>query len=95
MFSPAWRGVLGVLLNEWCFPELKFFSVMVGPEGVRPFSSKTEALAQLAQPPTVGGMRAFLGLAVFLRDFVPNFSEPWHRSQTSSRGKNSTRAKHE
>lgn len=59
---------------EFCFSEVEFLGVMVGREGVRPAPSKVEALKELEMPATVGEVRSFLGLAGYLRNFVPNFS---------------------
>ena len=60
--------------SEFFFPELEFLGVMVGRNGTRPAPSKIKALQELEMPTTVGEVRAFLGLAGYLRGFVPDFS---------------------
>ena len=47
---------------------------MVGRAGIRPAPSKIQAVRELEMPSTVGEVRAFLGLAGYLRGFVPDFS---------------------
>ena len=46
----------------------------VGRNGVRAAPSKAKAVQELAIPTNVGEVRSFLGLAGYLRGFVPNFS---------------------
>ena len=60
--------------SEFCLPEIEFLGVMVGREGVRAAPSKVKAVQELAIPTNVGEVRSFLGLAGYLRGFVPNFS---------------------
>lgn len=60
--------------SEFCLPEIEFLGVMVGRDGVRPAPSKIKAVQELELPTTVGEVRSFLGLAGYLRGFVPNFS---------------------
>lgn len=60
--------------SEFCFSEVGFLGVLVGRDGVRIAPSKTKASQDLQMPRTVGEVRAFLGLANFLRDHVENFS---------------------
>ena len=43
--------------------------------GLHPAPSKTEAVANLRPASTVEELRALLGMAGFLRKFVPHFSE--------------------
>ena len=47
---------------------------MVGRNVVRAAPSKVKAVEELAIPTNVGEVRSFLGLAGYLRGFVPNFS---------------------
>ena len=54
--------------------EVEFLGVMVGRSGVRPLLSKIKPLTQMQKPTTVGELRAFVGMANFLRDFVKDFS---------------------
>ena len=42
--------------------------------GIRPAPSKTEAITQLSQPSTVEEVRVLLGMADYLRKFIPNYS---------------------
>ena len=42
--------------------------------GIRPAPNKPEAITQLSQPSTVEEVRLFLGMAGYLRKFVPNYS---------------------
>ena len=58
----------------FCMAEVEFLGVMVGRAGVRPAPSKVKAVREMAEPSTAGEVRAFAGLASFLRSFVPNFS---------------------
>jgi len=58
----------------FCMAKVELLGVMVGRAGVRPAPSKIQAVREMEQPTTVGEVGAFLGLASFLRGFVPNFS---------------------
>ncbi|CAB1099388.1 unnamed protein product [Ectocarpus sp. CCAP 1310/34] len=60
--------------SEFLLPELEFLGVMVGRDGTRPAPSKVKAVQEMELPSTVGELRSFLGLANYLRGFVPNFS---------------------
>ena len=48
--------------------------MMVGQDGVRAAPSKVKTVQELAIPTNVREVRSFLGLAGYLRGFVPNFS---------------------
>ncbi|CAB1112528.1 unnamed protein product [Ectocarpus sp. CCAP 1310/34] len=58
----------------FCMQEVEFLGVMVGRSGVRPPPSKIKAITEMEKPTTVGGLRSFVGMANFLRDFVKDFS---------------------
>ena len=58
----------------FCVSEVEFLGAMVGRSGVRPAPSKIRAVQEMEMPATVGEVRAFLGLAGYLRGFVPDFS---------------------
>ncbi|CAB1106551.1 unnamed protein product [Ectocarpus sp. CCAP 1310/34] len=60
--------------SEFFLSEIEFLGVMLGRDGVRPAPSKIKAVQELAIPTNVGEVRSFLGLAGYLRGFVPNFS---------------------
>lgn len=60
--------------SEFCFSEVEFLGVMVGRDGTRAAPSKVKAIQEMAMPTNVGEVRAFLGIAGFLRGFIPNFS---------------------
>lgn len=58
---------------DLCFQELEFLGVMIGQHGARPAPSKVKALRELEMPSTVGEVRTFLGVAGYLRGFIPDF----------------------
>eukprot|EP00752_Nemacystus_decipiens_P004058 g3716.t1 len=60
--------------SMFCMAEEEFLGAMVGRAGIRPAPSKIQAVRELEMPSTVGEVRAFLGLAGYLRGFVPDFS---------------------
>ena len=60
--------------SMFCMAEVEFLGAMVGRSGIRPAPSKIKAVRELEMPSTVGEVRAFLGLAGYLRGFVPDFS---------------------
>ena len=66
--------VINFTKSEFFHAELEFLGVMVGRHGTRPAPSKVKAVQDMKMPSTVGEVRAFLGLAGYLRGFVPDFS---------------------
>ena len=48
--------------------------MIIDRSGVRPTSSKVEAISQLSQPTTVEDVRVLLGMGGYLRSFIPSFS---------------------
>ena len=58
----------------FCMAEVEFLGTMVGRAGIRPSPSKIKAVKEMEMPTTVGEVRAFLGLAGYLRGFVKSFS---------------------
>ena len=70
------RGKLSVNLpkSEFCFSVVEWLGMVIDRFGVRPAPSKIEAITQLSQPSTVEEVRVLLGMAGYLRKFVPNYS---------------------
>lgn len=58
----------------FCMAEAEFLGVVVGRAGVRPAPVKVKAVREMETPTTVGELGAVLGLADYLRSFVPDFS---------------------
>lgn len=76
----------GVILNqEKCIigvPELEFLGHVISSNGIRPASSKVEALISFRRPENVAEVKSFLGLANYLNKFIPNLAtldEPLRR----------------
>ena len=70
------QGKLSVNLpkSEFCFSVVEWLGMVIDRFGVRPAPSKIEAITQLSQPSTVEEVRVLLGMAGYLRKFVPNYS---------------------
>ena len=60
--------------SEFCFSVVEWLGMIIDRFGIRPASSKIEAITQLSQPSTVEEARVLLGMASYLRKFVPNYS---------------------
>ena len=60
--------------SELCFSAVEWLGMIIDRFGIRPALSKPEAITQLSQPSTVEDVRLFLGMAGYLRKFVPNYS---------------------
>jgi hypothetical protein len=54
--------------------ELKFLGHVLTEEGVKPDAAKIQTLLDWQFPSTALGLSQFLGLAVYFRKFIPNFS---------------------
>ena len=52
----------------------KWLEIITDRFGIRPASSKIEAITQLSQPSTVEEVRVLLGMTGYLKKFVPNYS---------------------
>ena len=52
----------------------EFLGMTIDVTGIRPAESKLEAIAKMARPTNVEGLRTFLGLTGYLRQFVPMYS---------------------
>lgn len=58
--------------------ELKFFGHIISPDGVKPDSSKVEAITKMAVPTNVEQLRQVLGLVNYLGKFLPGLSTILH-----------------
>ena len=58
--------------SEFCFSVVEWLGMVIDGFGIRPAPSKIEAITQLSQPSTVEEVRVLLGMAGYLRKFVPN-----------------------
>ena len=56
-------------------PEVTFLGHVVGRDGVRTDTQKTEAVRKWTQPKDVSELRSFLGLCAYYRRFVERFAE--------------------
>ncbi|CAB1097364.1 unnamed protein product [Ectocarpus sp. CCAP 1310/34] len=52
----------------------EFLGMIIEATGMHPAPSKLEAIANIPRPRTVEGLRTFLGLTAYLRQFVPQYS---------------------
>ena len=58
-----------------CQKEVKFLGFLVSSEGVACDPEKTRLIRDWPQPTTVKQVRSFLGLASYVRKFIPRFAE--------------------
>ena len=54
--------------------EIEYLGHIVSPKGLRPNTEKVRAIQTLDAPTTVKGVRSYLGLAGYYRNFIPKFS---------------------
>ena len=54
--------------------EIEYLGHIVSPKGLRPNPEKVRAIQTLDAPTTVKGVRSYLGLAGYYRNFIPKFS---------------------
>ena len=59
---------------EFCFSVVEWLGMIIDRFGIRPAPSKIEAITPLSQPSTLEKVRVLLGMAVYLRKFVLNYS---------------------
>ena len=60
--------------SEFCFSVVEWLGMIIDRSGIRPTPSKIETITQLPQPSTLEEVRVLLGMTVYLRKFVPNYS---------------------
>lgn len=61
-----------------CFlnmPKVKLLGHIISKEGVATDPEKTEAIAKMAPPTDVSGVRSFLGMAGYYRTLIPNYAQ--------------------
>ena len=54
--------------------EIEYLGHMGSPKGLRPNPEKVRAIHTLDAPTTVKGVRSYLGLAGYYRNFIPKLS---------------------
>lgn len=57
-----------------CEPTVKFYGYTLSEEGIKPDSTKIEAIANFPQPENKGDLQRFLGMTNYLSRFIPNLS---------------------
>ena len=55
--------------------EIEYLGFVISAAGILSMKQKLEAIQQAAAPENVGELQSFIGLANFLRRFVPDFAE--------------------
>ena len=60
---------------EFMRREAEFLVFMVSDDGVRPLTSKIEAVLQIPEPETISHLRSFLGMCNFFRTHIPAYAE--------------------
>ena len=59
--------------SEFWFSAVKWLGIIVDRFGIRPAPGKIKAITQLSQSSTMEEVRVLLGMAGYLRTFVPNY----------------------
>ena len=65
---------LKLIKSDWCHHEVRLLGHVVGMNGIGPDPRKIEAVIRAKAPENRAELRSFLGLASYLRRFVPHFS---------------------
>ena len=60
--------------SEFCFLLIERLGMIIDHFGIRPAPGKIQTMRQLSQPSTVEDVRVLLGMAGYIRKFVPNHS---------------------
>ncbi|CAN0003380.1 unnamed protein product, partial [Sphacelaria rigidula] len=69
------RKVLSTLLKaKYVMPNQEVLGMVIDREGRRPAPSKIEIVSKVSPPNTVEELRAFLGMAGYMRSFVDHYS---------------------
>ena len=56
-------------------PQIPYLGFVLSQDGITPSPEKVKAVKQYPAPKSVKEVRAFLGLASFYRQLIPNFAE--------------------
>ena len=59
----------------WKVPEVTFFGHIISADGIRPTSSKIEAIKIFPSPSNEKEVASFLGMVTYLARFIPNLAE--------------------
>ena len=73
---------------QLALPEVEYLGHVVSSDGVRPNSTKIDAVKQFPTPTCVRMVRSFIGLCSYYRKFVPGFAKKTglRRVRSHSRG---------
>ena len=55
--------------------EIEYLGHLIGPNGIKPNPEKVRVIQTLAPPVNVRGVRSFIGMVSYYRNFIPRFSE--------------------
>ena len=69
----------GLTLNKekclFSLAEITFFGIVLSEGGISANETKIQAIEKLKKPGNIAELRSFLGLATYLGNFIPNFSD--------------------
>ena len=61
--------------GQWCKTKVNYVGLRIGPQGIEPQSSRTQAIQNIKTPTNVSELRSFLGVCNYSRQFIENYSD--------------------
>ncbi|MBN3305975.1 NYNRI protein, partial [Amia calva] len=61
--------------GQWCRTQVNYVGLLVGAEGIKPQSSRIQAIQDIRSPTNVSELRSFLGVCNYSRQFIEDYAE--------------------
>lgn len=66
---------LSVKKGQWCRKQVDYVGLRVGADGIEPQSARIRAIQDIQAPTTVSGLRSFLGVCNYSRQFIEDYAD--------------------
>ncbi len=61
--------------GQWCKTKVNYVGLLVGRNGIKPQSNRTQAIQSIKTPTNVSELQSFLGLCNYSRQFIENYAD--------------------